>query len=621
MNIRVRLLGTYILFLLVSLFSIGGFLSWRVESLYSRTLDHRLLSDARLSAELLQPYLAGSSSALAQEVGGIASHLNMQVAILDRAGSVIAAAPAAAGQAAPEKTAAGLPPEVVQALKQGIGRSTRLSPDRKDEMRYVALLLPPATGSRRAAMPSGAAAGVSPPGPPLVLQLGLSTRDVRATMASFRRLIWQASLLVALLASLAVAWVVEPVTRSVAEMREAFRRMSQGNMGLRVPVRSRDEMGDLAAHFNAMAERLESSIEELTSRKKEMEAVLTGMADGVIALDREGRVMLANPAAEAVVGMSRERMLGQHLLSVVRHHELEHVVMETLASGQARQLETTFLAPKEATMQVSITPITAAPRLEGVVLVFHDITDLRRLERMRSDFVSNVSHELRTPLTSIKGFIETLLETPVEDKETYRHFLEIARQETDRLSRLIDDLLDLSRLESKRVEPKWQVMPLAPVVDRVMAMLESKAKSRQVELSAHLPANLPPAYADPDMVGQVLINLVDNAVKYTGAGGQVQVRAAVAPGGDMLQVSVRDTGIGIPPEHLGRIFERFYRVDKARSRALGGTGLGLSIVKHTLERLGGSISVQSEVGKGSTFTFTLPRAYGERKGPSADAKA
>jgi two-component system phosphate regulon sensor histidine kinase PhoR len=226
------------------------------------------------------------------------------------------------------------------------------------------------------------------------------------------------------------------------------------------------------------------------------------------------------------------------------------------------------------------------------------------VEEMRSDFVANVSHELRTPLTSIRGFAETLLDGAIDEPKLARQFLEIMNTETERLSRLIDELLNLSKIEDRKTVPSLQLLKIEDLIQRTVAILKSRAQEKNIEISISLPDNLPQVPGDPDMLSQVLINLIDNSVSYTQPGGKIQIHAAAWE--DELKVDVQDNGIGIPPESLSRVFERFYRVDKARSREQGGTGLGLSIVKHIIDAHHGSVQVESKVGVGSTFSFVLP---------------
>ena len=412
-------------------------------------------------------------------------------------------------------------------------------------------------------------------------------------------------LLDALVIGFLLWWTLRAVMSPLEEITEVAQAMSRGELQREIPIYSRDEIGRLAGAINHMAQRLSHTIREITEEKNRAQAILNSMADGVIAVDRAGRVLLVNPVVEKVFGITQAESRGKSVIGVIRNFELERLLQQALATREQVMRELVILTPEPRVFRVHITPLRGTDEGPGgVVALLRDITERRRLEQMRTEFVANVSHELRTPLTSIRGFLETLLDGAVEDPLTARRFLEIMVMETNRLTRLIDDLLQLSRLEDRRTVLRHERVDMATVVGRVVDIFQTRAQEKGVELGVEVEAHLPPVSGDPDMLAQVLVNLVDNAVKYTPEGGRITIRAGVV--GGRLRVSVADTGVGIPEESLSRVFERFYRVDKARAREQGGTGLGLAIVKHIVEAHGGRVWAQSEVGRGSTFTFELP---------------
>jgi two-component system phosphate regulon sensor histidine kinase PhoR len=414
-----------------------------------------------------------------------------------------------------------------------------------------------------------------------------------------------AVLLDALVIGFLLWWTLRAVMSPLEEITEVAQAMSRGELQREIPIYSRDEIGRLAGAINHMAQRLSHTIREITEEKNRAQAILNSMADGVIAVDRAGRVLLVNPVVEKVFGITQAESRGKSVIGVIRNFELERLLQQALATREQVMRELVILTPEPRVFRVHITPLRGTDEGPGgVVALLRDITERRRLEQMRTEFVANVSHELRTPLTSIRGFLETLLDGAVEDPLTARRFLEIMVMETNRLTRLIDDLLQLSRLEDRRTVLRHERVDMATVVGRVVDIFQTRAQEKGVELGVEVEAHLPPVSGDPDMLAQVLVNLVDNAVKYTPEGGRITIRAGVV--GGRLRVSVADTGVGIPEESLSRVFERFYRVDKARAREQGGTGLGLAIVKHIVEAHGGRVWAQSEVGRGSTFTFELP---------------
>ncbi|HAJ57309.1 MAG TPA: PAS domain-containing sensor histidine kinase [Candidatus Omnitrophica bacterium] len=358
------------------------------------------------------------------------------------------------------------------------------------------------------------------------------------------------------------------------------------------------ELADIKAK---LAERTKAQ----GSGQAQQEAILSSMAEGVLVLDKKGGIVLMNPSLRKnfFVDITPE---GRKPLEVTRNIVVGDMA-DMVLKGQGKAVisrEISVQGQEEKIFKVNGVPIVQADSVEGAILVFHDITELRRLERLRQDFVANVSHELRTPLSSIKGYAETLLEGALDDKANARDFVGIIHHDSERLSKLIDDLLDLSKIESGKMKMVFLPVELQGVIRRIAAVLENQAKSKAISVSVDAPAGLPKVMADESRLSQVILNLLDNAVKYTPQGGSVKISARID--NDFVRVGVSDTGIGIPDEDVSRIFERFYRVDKARSRELGGTGLGLSIVKHIVSAHNGQVWVSSEPGKGSTFSFTIP---------------
>jgi two-component system phosphate regulon sensor histidine kinase PhoR len=331
------------------------------------------------------------------------------------------------------------------------------------------------------------------------------------------------------------------------------------------------------------------------------------MQEGVIVLSSDGTVRLINPAMERMVGRREAEVLGRTYLEVIRQPHLNEFITEVLSRGIASSTEITLAAGPERTFHVQASLLVqGSGQSPGLVLVFHDITDLRRLEQVRKDFVANVSHELRTPLTAIKGYAEALQDASQDDPAQRSRFLDIIRTHTDRLNLIITDLLLLSKIESGQIPLKREPVKLLALVDRTLGLLRHLIEQKQHKVVTAIPPGLPPILGDEERLGQVFSNLLDNAIKYTPDHGTITITAEVVQ--DTVEVSVKDTGIGIPPQDLPRIFERFYRVDKARSRELGGTGLGLAIVKHLVEGHGGSVSVESLSGQGTRFRVRLPTA-------------
>jgi two-component system phosphate regulon sensor histidine kinase PhoR len=371
-----------------------------------------------------------------------------------------------------------------------------------------------------------------------------------------------------------------------------------------------DLLGDVETGFGRMARGVFGTIAALNVERERLEAILRGMVEGVLVIDLAGTVVLMNARARELLGLPIDvPWRGRSLVELSRDPGLADVMRELGAGATVASRDVTLEASRGLMLQVNAARLRAADdRPFGFVLVLHDVTELRRLEVIRRDFVANVSHELRTPLTAIKGYAETLLGPAGDDRETARRFLAVIDRHSERLGRLIDDLLTLSDLELGRTALRLGTVAVGSVIDDVLQILGAAATRKGVYIAAEVASDLPAAHADGDRLRQVLINLVDNSIKYTPPGGRVVVRArgARGPQTGMLEIAVEDSGVGVPTQDLPRLTERFFRVDKARSRELGGTGLGLAIVKHIVQAHGGSLRIASAIGQGTTVTTYVP---------------
>jgi len=365
-----------------------------------------------------------------------------------------------------------------------------------------------------------------------------------------------------------------------------------------------DELGKLEEELEKLAHHNAGLIRREKKEARTIQTILSGMNEGVIILDHLGRIILVNTAIEEMFDRSPKTLEGKPLMYLMRNQALDDFVAGILQGEKAGSIE--FQA-KDRIYTVWVSVLADENTVVGAVLVVRNITELRRLEKMRTEFVANVSHELRTPLTSIKGFVETLLDGAAEDKELREKFLTIIQSESLRLQGIIDDLLTLSRIENRPkglTNDAQKFSFVQNAYEKIRPVIESYAEAKGLTIKVLIPSELPSVKMSEDLLSQVLLNLMENAVKYT-TEGQVVLKCTAEEKSVIVEIS--DTGCGIPAESLSRIFERFYRVDKARSREIGGTGLGLSIVKHIVEGSGGKITVSSEVGKGTTFTCCLPR--------------
>lgn len=441
------------------------------------------------------------------------------------------------------------------------------------------------------------------------------------SLAALDRETWQLAsylalgLLVILLLTAAVSYrISQNLTGPLEKITRAAYQIMNMNYRTRVRIRNKDEIGQLAQAINSMSESLQQQMNQIQENENRLKSVLDNMISGIIMIDRDGNMALVNRACEAQLGLAASDVLGQPYRSAIVQQELVKLIGEGLEHRQHLRDEITLHYPEERILDVHLVPVTGVTEeWDGIVVALHDITAIRRLERMRSDFVANVSHEIKTPIAAVKGFAETLLGGAVDDPETAKSFLQIIYDESDRLDRLIGDILALSKIESKRIPLNFSPIELKSFVSRALQMIEKAAAQKHIELESEITGELY-IEADEDRLLQILINLLSNGITYSHEGGRLRVivePVVTSPDQhpeeyDYVRITVQDYGIGIPREDLDRIFERFYRVDKARSRSSGGTGLGLSIVKHLVELHKGTIRVESTVGVGSKFILELP---------------
>lgn len=488
-------------------------------------------------------------------------------------------------------------PEVAEALANGTGSSRRYSTTVGYGMLYVAVLVPKDAPSR-------------------IVRVAVPLDTVEASLASMGKTVVVglfalsgAGLLLALLFS-------GKLGLRVKRMAEFSSRVSRGDFPQEsLPVQGQDELATLEHHLNHMSVGLQEQIKGILGEKEKVESILRCMTEGVLVVDTQGRVILLNDNARRMFQLTAGMQLdGASILEISRHPEMKKLMEELLALDPSKEYFTRELSLEaEKWFRVNAVRLKSGEQKRlGHVLVFHDMTELKRLETVRADFVANVSHELRTPLAAIKGYAETLLRSPPEDTELARQFLEVIDRHSERLGRLIDDLLTLSDLESGRVQIDREPVNPGDVVRKTLELLQDRARKKDIVLSPMFNNGVPSIPADPDRLQQLLINLIDNAIKYTPPGGEVKVSAkpALLPESDrpMVELSVQDTGCGIPERDIPRLTERFYRVDKARSRELGGTGLGLAIVKHIVQAHHGFLKIESRLQQGTNVRVFLPRA-------------
>ena len=477
--------------------------------------------------------------------------------------------------------------EVKDAIQKGFGQSKRFSTTIRKNMLYMAVPLG-----------KGKLAGI--------LRLAIPLSDIEFIESKMFKTIG-ITIIFALFTTLIASFFVSVmISKPLYEMSTIAKRFAVGDFSRKTIVHSNDETGDLAKALNDMADQINAKVNSISSEKAKLEAVLSSMFEGIMITDGRGEILLVNPSVRKLF-LIESSPEGRKPLEVIRNNVIQEIVDKVLTKNRKIVTQEVKIdLPGEKTILINGVPIIKGNVIEGAVLVFHDITELKRLEEIRKDLVANVSHELRTPVSSIKGYAETLLEGKVENEDTKKEFLNIIYQDSNRLANLIDDLLDLSKIESDKMKMEFEPVEIPPLLNRCISILEKSAKDKLIAIKSNVPGNLPKVLGDQGRLLQVLLNLLDNAIKYTPEGMSVTISAARKE--NVVQIDISDTGIGISEKDLPRIFERFYRVDKARSRELGGTGLGLSIVKHIVQAHNGQVWVQSILDLGSTFSFTIPIA-------------
>lgn len=481
--------------------------------------------------------------------------------------------------------------EVVNALKKGYGHAIRYSATLKEDMLYVA------------------APVVSEGNYDGFIRLSLSLKSVNEGVQKGWTLMAGGLAILFVVAAIVSYRVAAGLTSPIEKITKVAGRISRLDYDARVDMQRKDEIGELAKAINGMADSLQNQLKTIRDNEDLLQSVLDNMTSGILLVAADGSIALINPAAEEMLNVRSGELQGRSFHELKQYYELTKLIKEGISEREVIHEERSVYRPEETIVHLDGVPTLGEDKsFKGMLFLLQDVTAIRRLENMRSEFVANVSHELKTPVAAVKGFSETLLSGGVKDEETARSFLKIIYDESERLNRLISDILDLSKIESKRSPMDYAPIHLDSFCASIIDTITTVAKKKRITLHSDIQEELF-VEADEDKLRQILINLLSNAVSYTPDGGKVELNvrdSQDAEGFEKIIFKVSDTGIGIPKKDQPRIFERFYRVDKARSRSSGGTGLGLSIVKHLVELHHGEISVESELGIGTTFTVELP---------------
>jgi len=586
-SFRFKLIFSYFLVVLFSFGLVAFFLDKKLEENSLQDLKSSLVNQANLietqvPAEAVQ---SGNIEYLSKLVKNLSQKNNARLTIIGLSGKVLADSEKSQPDLQSMENHASRP-EFKNALAGNIGESTRYSSTLRIDMLYLAIPL----------RHQGAVTGA--------VRVALPLENVRRNLSAIRRAVtlgfFFALGLAFVFGSILAGTIIKPVNKII----HVSRRFSAGDFSRKIFHDAKDEIGELAQTLNKMAGDIEEKVKEVKIQSQQLAAVFNSMIEGVVVLDKEARIISINPTIEKIFAVEKKEAEGKFFLETIRNNDISEEISRVLNKGEFVSKELILTWPVQGIFQVNIAPIYEKQGLvTGCLLVVHDITEIRKLETIRRDFVANVSHELKTPLTSIKGFVETLLEGALDEKENSRHFLEIIHEHTNRLDSLINDLLELSHIESREIKIDLEKLNLHGLSSKVIKGFTSQLNKKNIRIENNLDPDLMIS-ADKDKIEQVITNLIANAVKFNKNNGFIKVYSQDVTGKN--KIIVEDSGIGIPVKDLPRIFERFYRVDKARSRELGGTGLGLSIVKHIIELHKGSVGVESTEGLGSKFWFILP---------------
>lgn len=582
-----QLFPSYMLVMLLSLVAVTLFASKSLRTFYLNEKRQDLLARVRLIDGQMIPHIAtgdySTVDALAKKLG---RESDTRITIILTNGSVVGDT---------EKDPDSMDnhadrPEVMTALQGELGSSVRYSYTIGENLMYIAVPI----------RKDGSIIGVA--------RSSVTVSAINQTLMMIFLQIVMFGLVIALFAT-CICWVVaKRITGPLESLRDGAERFARGDFNHRISVPGCEEFSDLSLTLNNMAAQLDSRIKTVIDQRRELETILSSMNEGIVMVDTNERVITLNSRFAGLVGIAGGDAKGKMIQEVIRNTTLQRVITTALASHDVVEEDIVVDDHTERFLHVYATVLFGADRIKhGVLVVVQDVTRLRQLEMIRREFVTNVSHEIKTPLTSIKGFVETLLDGAIDNPKEAKHFLSIIEHQTDRLNQLVDDLLVLSKVQrdAEKKEVTVSHENLRSVVDSAVGLCEMKATKKNISITVQCDEHFT-GMVNALLLEQALVNLIDNAIKYSPEKSSITIQ--VERKSDELVFVVADQGSGIPPEHLPRLFERFYRVDKGRSRQLGGTGLGLAIVKHIARAHEGTVSVDSVVGKGTSFAIHLPVA-------------
>ncbi len=589
-GIRHRLITYFFVVIAVIVILMGGFFIWFLNYLYMQTLRDNLHTQARLAATLVEEMMErdappGEIDQLCKDLG---SELGVRLTLIDRDGTVLA--DSAENPVLMENH--GERPEIIEAFDLQKGVAVRYSVTLDEEMYYLAIPLPsklPGNNNENALA---------------VIRLALPLAGINQAVFNLVIFIFTALFVSSLIALTAAVIFSQKITGPISKISSAAHAIAEGDFTPTLDVGGKDELTALAQNIREMGLALNKKIEQVLWEKNKLDTVVSSMSSGIILIDREMKIELINPAAESLFDLKREEVVGEQFSRIIREYALNESLKVICREGEAKITEVNLYYPRSAVLDTYLLPVTESDsKLIGILLLFHETTELRSIEKMRSDFVANISHELRTPLTSIRGYTETILHEEL-DRGQLIDFLKVIDRETSRLASLLDDLLDLAQIENEKGFVQKEAVDLAELLDKAVADVENLHLHKDIAITVALPQESLIVEGNSEWLRQAVINVLENSIRH--GYPKRKIGASLYREDQQAVVEISDNGPGIPEADLPHIFERFYRVDKARSRKSGGTGLGLSIVKHIMEAHGATFSLQSKEDEETTFCFKLP---------------
>lgn len=577
-NLFYKVFFTYITITLIAMVVVGGYATRQIKAAMMDRIEGELTSYAGMIS------LGFSKSEIEDALKTVSDLSNARITLIDTGGTVIADSE----EEAPRMDNHLNRPEIQEARIRDKGRSVRFSNTLGIDTLYIAFPV----------RETGDIQGYIRLARPLV--------EIRQSVRDITLLILQSFLIVGALSLLIAFIFTSRLVSPIQEMEQFTRRLQDGEEPGTLIIGSTDETGRLARNINYLVGELKERIRSADEEKGKLEAVFSSMEDGILVLDTHGRIEGINTAVQRIFGLSMGEMIGKTPLEILREIPLQQALDAFKETGVPLSREIVFENENPVVIDVTISAVQGLPPgQEKTMIVLRDITRIKKLERVRADFVANVTHEIKTPLAAIIGFIETLRDGAIDEKETAQHFFEIIQKHAERLNRLVDDLLVISNAELGEMRFSFESISLGGIIDTILPVIEPMALKKEIRIEADIPANLPPIRADRDRLHQIVLNILDNAVKFTPDGGTISIQGVDRNDGTAA-VIISDTGVGIPNGEISRLGERFYRVDKTRSRELGGTGLGLSIVKHLMAAHHGRMEIRSQPGRGTTVSLIFP---------------